>query len=405
MKLNDTFVRKLKPEQQSRKYADGQGLFLFVNSNGTKSWRFRYRDINGKEKEMTFGTYPELSLAEAREKRLEQRRLVINGIDPIAEKKGTVEKQRAIHRNTFQVVAEEWHELNRQKWTARYATSVTFRLKKYGYPNFGDRPVSEITTLEILSVLRAIEKNGSYVLAHRILQYFASIFRFAVITQRVKYNPCNDLKSVLVTGKVKHYPTIKITELPEFINQLDNHLTTETNKLAIKLLMLTFVRQGELRRAKWEYFDIEKRIWCIPAEIMKMKRDHLVPLSKQAIAILNQLKDISGSGEYLFPTKNKMKYPYMNENVINNILHDMRYKDRLVAHGFRSLASTTLNELGFASDVIEKQLAHEERNKVRAAYNRAEYLPQRIELMQAWADHIDRVCLKAKQKNFEKISA
>jgi integrase len=191
--------------------------------------------------------------------------------------------------------------------------------------------------------------------------------------------------------RIKNYPTIKIHELPAFIKKLESSDFPELHKLATRLQILTFVRSCELRKAKWEYFDINNGLWTIPAELMKMRREHIVPLSKQALKILDEIRNISGEGKYLFPTRNVIKHPYMNENVINNMIHDLGYKGKLVAHGFRSLASTTLNEQGFSSDVIEKQLAHEEENKVRAAYNRAEYLQERIKMMQAWADYIDSI--------------
>lgn len=390
MSLTETAIKNFKPANKGKKYADGEGLFLFVTTNGTKSWRLRYRFM-GKEQELTIGTYPSLSLFEARLKRTEARKLLISGKDPITERKETKRIAKIQSAHTFEALITEWHEINLNKWTPKHAKTILYRLKRYVIPYIGKRPVSEITVIEILEILRRIEKTGKIELCHKILQYCSSTFRLAVLTQRVKYNPCTDLKGVLKTSKVKHHPTIRIADLPDFLKKLEAYNTPQLYKLAVRMLILTFVRQGELRKAKWEYFDLEKKIWCIPAELMKMRKEHIVPLANQTIEVLNEIKKISGDSEYLFPTRNKIKHPYMNENVINNLIHDLGYKGKLVAHGFRTLASTTLNEFRFDRDVIEKQLAHEEQNQVRAAYNRAEYLQERIRMMQWWADHIDNL--------------
>lgn len=404
MPLNDTFIKTLKPSTKAKKYADGQGLFLFVNTNGTKSWRFRYRDISGKEKEMTFGTYPEISLSEAREKRLEQRKLVVNGKDPISEKKIKIHTARIEAGNTFEAVAKEWHDLNRVKWTASHAETILNRLKNHVFPVIGNLKIQEIGALDVLNgVIRHIEKDGKTETSHRILQYCSSIFRFAVITQRIPYNPLADLRGVLKPHKTVNRPTLAIEELPEFLIKLEELKHNEIDKLALRLLLLTFVRPRELRRTKWKYFDLQNKIWKIPAEDMKMGLEHWVPLSNQAVSVIERIHKISGGNDYLFPSKNFLKYPYMNENTMNKLIHKLEYKKRLVGHGFRSLASTTLNELGYNPDVIERQLAHVESNKVRAAYNRAKYLPHRAELMQAWADHIDKVVAESKEKKNGKI--
>jgi integrase len=393
MSLSEVVVRNLKPAEKARKYADSEGLFLFVNPTGTKSWRFRYRYL-GKEQELTFGTYPELSLLDARTKRLETRKLLATGKDPLAEKKEV--KRIAIQnaKNTFKEIAKEWHELNKDNWSARHGIKILHRLEQHVFPVIGHKPIKEIDALDVLdNIIRVIEKNGHTEMSHRILNYCSAIFRLALLTKRVTYNPLADMRGILKPHKTKHYPTIKISGLPAFMQKLEAYNAPILHKLAIKMLLLTFVRSGELRKAKWEYFNFEKKLWCIPAELMKMRQEHIVPLADQTINLLHEIKKHSGGSEYLFPTRNVIKYPYMNENVINNIIKSkaMGYKGKLVAHGFRSLASTTLNELGVSPDVIEKQLAHEEQNKVRAAYNRAEYLQERTKMMQAWANYVDSI--------------
>ncbi len=395
MLLSDRTIKSLQPASKAKKYADGEGLFLFVNSNGTKSWRFRYRNVAGIEKELTFGVYPEISLLEARTKKIEVRKLIRAGKDPIADKKE--KKLIAVYAagNTFQGVATEWFNLNKDKWTNKYSLKIWSRLEKYVFPKIGDKAISQVTGLEILeTIIRKLEKEGKTESSHKLLQNCSAILQLAFLTKRVPYNPLIGLRGVLKPHKTKGFPTIKIDELPDFLHRLEQHETSYLYKLAIEMLLLTFVRQGELRKAKWEYFNFEKKLWCIPAEMMKTRQEHIVPLSKQSLKVLKLIKDITGDSAYLFPTKNKIKHPYMNENVINNIIRSLGYKDKLVGHGFRSLASTTLNELGYSSDVIEKQLAHSERNKSRAAYNRAKYLPQRIEMMQFWADYIDTIIYK-----------
>lgn len=405
MRLTETFIRNIKPTTKPKKYADGDGLFLYVTPKGAKSWRFRYRDIAGKEQEMVLGTYPTKSLLEVRKERFEARQLIENGKDPKQEKRAKVIIAEQMALSTFEAVANEWYELKKEKWSERQKKNVKNRLKNHVIPVIGNRPIAEIRAVEVLNlIIRKLENKGNYETAHKVLQYCSAIFRLAVITERTDYNPLADLRGALKSYRHTNLPTINIKELPEFLERLEAFKTAEINKLAIRLQLLTFVRPVELRKAEWEFFDFEKSVWRIPAHIMKKRLEHWIPLSEQALGILSQIKALTGSGKYLFPTKNKMKHPYMNENVINNIIgHEgMGYKGRLVGHGFRSLASTTLNELGYRGDVIEKQLAHEEANKVRAAYNRAQYWDERVELMQGWADYIDNVILEHESRSLKK---
>jgi integrase len=391
MTLTNLKVEKIKPSSKPKKYADDGGLYLHVYPNGSKYWRLRYRYL-GKENTISAGTFPEVSLADARNKRQEVKTLLRQGKDPSSEKKEQIRTAKYSASNQFSSVAIEWFELNKDKWTPKYASKVKNRLETYVMPVIGYKPINEVSGLEILDdIIRKLERKGHTETAHKLLQNCAAIFRLAFLTRRVPFNPLSDIRGVLKPHKTTSFPTIRIHQLKDFMQQIDECQTSTLNKLAIKMLVLTFVRQGELRTAKWEHFDLDKKLWYIPAELMKMRQEHIVPLAHQTIELLKGIKSLSGNSEYLFPTKNKIKHPYMNENVINDVIKKTEYSGKIVAHGFRSLASTTLNELGIAPDIIEKQLAHSERNQVRAAYNRAQYLPQRIEMMQQWADYIDSI--------------
>lgn len=390
MPLTDTAVKNAKPKEKPYKLTDGDGLYLLIKPNGGKYWRFKYLYV-GKEKLLALGTYPEISLNDAREKRHTARKLLANGADPSSKRKEEKRRKAYNAENSFQVVAKEWFETNKSKWTPDHAERLWRRLELHMMPEIGDRPIADIKALDLLDALRKVEKRGTTETSHRLLQTCGIIFRYAVLTGRVKYNPTQDLKGALVPHRPENHPTIQAKELPDFFTQLELVKTTYLNKLAIKLLMLSFVRQGELRQAKWEDIDFKAKEWRLPAHTTKMRDLHIVPLAKQTITLLKDLEKLTGEGELLFPSQQRRRHAVMSENTINHVLHKMGYKDKLVGHGFRALASTTLNEMGFPPDVIERQLAHAERNKVRAAYNRAEYLPQRRDMMQKWADYLDGI--------------
>ncbi|NBX03917.1 MAG: DUF4102 domain-containing protein [Alphaproteobacteria bacterium] len=388
MLLTDIKVRNASPKEKVYRLKDGDGLFLQVEPNGGKYWRLRYFYV-GKEKMLALGTYPEVSLSEARDKRLAARKMLANGTDPGAHKKQ--EKRRAEFNagNTFKAVSEEWYKNNLSKWTPDHAARLWRRLEANVLPEIGDRPIAEIKSLELLNTLRKIEKRGATDLSHRLLQTCGVIFRYAVVTGRMQYNPSADLRGALMPHKAESHPTLNAKDLPHFISKLDGVETSLQNKLAVRLLMLTFVRTGEMRQAKWEDVDLKTNEWRLPPHTTKMRDLHIVPLSKQTIEVLRQLNELTGSSPYLQPSQHRQKNPIMSENTINMVIHKMGYKNKIVGHGFRALASTILNENGFRADVIERQLAHMERNKVRAAYNRAEYLPERIQMMQWWGDYLD----------------
>jgi integrase len=397
--LTNTAVKNAKPQKNPYKLTDGAGLYLLVKPNGGKFWRLKYF-VAGKEKLLALGAYPEISLDEAREKRLSARKLNASGIDPATQRKEEKRRRAYNVENSFQVVAKEWFETNKPKWTPDHAERLWRRLNLHVISEIGDRPIAEISALDLLDALRKVEKRGATETSHRLLQTCSVIFRYAVLTGRIKYNPTQDLKGALVPHKAENHPTIEAKELPQFFKQLETVETTALNKLAIRLLMLSFVRQGELRQANWTDIDWKAKEWRLPAHTTKMRDMHIVPLAKQAINLLAELEKLTGEGELLFPSQQRRRHAIMSENTINHVLRKMGYKGKLVGHGFRALASTTLNENGFAPDVIERQLAHAERNKIRAAYNRAQYLPERRKMMQWWADYLDEAAKNpAKPKN------
>lgn len=390
MKLTNTAVLNAKPKDKDYKLSDGDGMYLYVTKAGNKFWRFKYR-INGKEKKLSLGAYPEVSLKEAREKRNAARKITVAGQDP------NIVKQEERHlailnaENTFKSITEEWHETNKSKWTQEHADKVLRRMELHIFPTIGTRPIKEIKPLELLETLRKVENRGATELSHRLLQTCTNIFRYAIVLGKTEYNPAADLAGALKPHKEEHYPSIPAKELPNFYRKLEAAQTSELNKIAIKMLLLTFLRQGELRKSEWEHVDIEAKEWRVPAHIMKMRDAHIIPLSKQTIAILGELQALTGHSKYLFPSQHVQKNLYMSENTMGRVIKKlMGYQGEMVGHGVRTIASTVLNEHGFKPDIIERQLAHAERNQVRAAYNRAEYLPERSNMMQWWADYLER---------------
>lgn len=395
MKLSDIkcknakYYEDEKPNGSKHKLMDGEGLYLHVKPNG-KYWHFKYR-FNNKQKLLSFGVYPEISLKEAREKKIAARKILADGQDPSQVKKDIKQQTIENNENTFEAVSKKWHEKNYTNWTEEHANKIWRRLELHIFPYLGSKPIKDIKPLELLNVIQKIEDRGHTELSHKILQTCTVIFRYAIVMAKTDYNPAADLKGALKPHKTTHYPTISAKEIPNFYKKLELANTTEINKLAIKILLLVFLRQGELRKSKWEHIDFEAKEWRVPAEIMKMKDEHIIPLSHQTITLLKELHQFTGHSEYLFPSQHKQKNPYMSENTIGKVIkHHMGYDGKMVGHGVRALASTALNEHGFRTDVIERQLAHAERNKVRAAYNRAEYLDERRKMMQWWADYLDR---------------
>lgn len=387
MPITDIIARNAKPKDKPYKITDEKGLYLHVKPNGGRYWRYKYY-FGGKEKVLALGVYPEISLKEAREKRDEARKIHKEGIDPSKDKKDKKLQYMLKHENNFLAVAQEWHDVWKAGRTPRHAGYVMRRLEMDVFPVLGERPINEITAPEMLAMLKKIEGRGALDITHRAMQTCGQIFRYAIVTGRASNNPTSDLKGALKTPSKNNYAHLEASELPEFLSKLAIYDGSIQTCLAMRMLLLTFVRTGELRGAQWDEINFEKAEWRIPAERMKMREQHIVSLSRQALKILEELKPLSGHSIYVFPSQNN-PHKFMSENTMLYALYRLGYHSRATIHGFRATASTVLNEHGFRADVIERQLAHGERNKVRAAYNHAQHLPERKEMMQWWADHLD----------------
>lgn len=385
MKLTDIAIRNARPGDRIRKLFDGDGLYLSLSTTGHKAWRFKYY-VDGKEKHLQFGRYPEITLKMARDRRLEARRALELGKDP-----GVIQKVERLARSaTFEALATEWLELQRHKLTPKTYENKRDRLTKFVFPYFGKQPISEIKAVDVLEVLRRIEARGRHETAHRVRSECGSVFRYAVVTGRAERDPTVDLRGAIAAVVVRSRPAIvdpvRIGELMRAIAGYRGDVSTE---IALRLLPLTFVRPGELRLAEWQEFNLPAAEWRIPAVRMKMRELHVVPLSTQALALLKDLHTLTGSGRLVFPSIRSKDRP-ISDNTLNAALRRLGFSgDVMVAHGFRSMASTCLNEQGWHPDLIELQLAHAERNEVRGAYNRAQRLGERRKMMQAWADYLD----------------
>ena len=387
MPLTDVVCRKTKPSARPRKLSDGGGLHLLVDPRGGRYWRMAYR-FAGKQKTLALGTYPAVSLADARAGRDEAKRRLTAGIDPSQARKEERRVAKFSAGNTFEALAREWHENQRDGWTPGYAKHVMVRLNVDVFPAIGSRPIAEIEPPELLDLLRRVEARGALDIAKRLRQTIGQVFRYAVATGRARRDPAADLKGALKSaGRQQHHKAMLREELPGFLRALSEYDGEPRTRLALRLMTLTFVRTTELRAARWEEFDVGAGEWRIPAERMKMRTPHIVPLSQQAIEVLNELRPLTGNSPFLFPSKGAEGF--MSNNTMLYALYRMGYHRRATVHGFRAVASTLLNEMGFHHDWIERQLAHDERNKVRAAYNHAQYLAERRRMMQHWADFLD----------------
>ncbi|MDB6025865.1 MAG: hypothetical protein JWM68_2088 [Verrucomicrobiales bacterium] len=392
--LKDVTVRSAKPKAKMYRLFDEKGLYLEITPSGGKYWRFKYR-FAGKEKRLALGVYPDVSLADVREKHSEARKLVAAGKDPGEEKKEAKRQIILNSENTFEAVAREFCEKRKHKWVTSYSTAMIARLDRHVFPKLGNRPIKDITALEFLSVVRVVEKSGALDMAQRLSQAAGQIFRYAIATGRAERNPVADLRGALEPPVRKHQAYIKETELPTYLQKLENYDGLQT-KLALRFLLLTFVRTSELRGARWDEINWDKAEWRIPAERMKMRDPHIVPLATQAIALLEEIKKLTGQWDYVFANQHRPS-GVMSENTMLYALYRMGYHSKATGHGFRATASTILNESGFEPSIIERQLAHAERNEVRAAYNHAQYLPKRKEMMQWWADYLEKAGNSSKQ--------
>jgi integrase len=399
MGLTDKTCAAAKPQDKSYKLTDGGGLYLQVQPNGSRHWRMKYY-FQGKEKLLALGTYPILTLAEARGKRDQVKKLLADGKDPSAVKKE--KKREAIRqsRNTFESVALEWHEKQNGKWTASHAARIRRRLEINVFPYIGSRSIAEIDAPELLDcVLRRMEKRGALHLVRRVNQICGQVFRYGIVTGRCQRDPSSDLRGALEKRKAGHYAALDIKEMPEFLTALerDERLYARTQR-AIRLLMLCFTRTTELIHATWDEFDLENAVWEIPAERMKMRRPHVIPLSRQAIEILYEQKTETGhlNTKWVFPSQVRPKRP-MSNNTVLFALGRMGYKGRMTGHGFRALAMSAIKErLGYRHEVVDRQLAHLPGNNVDRAYDRAQFLEERTRMMQEWADYLDAIAEQGK---------
>ena len=391
MPLSDTAIRKAKPADKIQRLFDGGGLYLEITPAGSKLWRQKYR-IAGKEKRLAHGTYPEVSLAEARARREAARKLLANGIDPGEQKKAEKAAGEERAANNFEAVAREWHGKFSPGWAASHSGKIMGRLENDLFPWIGNRPVAEIKAPELLRCLRRIENRGALETAHRVLQNAGQVFRYAIATGRADRDPSADLRGALAPWKPQHYPAPTDPKaVGELLRAIDGYTGGNVVKAMLQLAPLVFVRPGELRQAEWAEIDLDAKEWSIPAHKMKMRETHLVPLSKQAVAILKDLQPLTGNRAHVFPGGHDPRKA-MSENALNAALRRMGYdKTTMTAHGFRAIARTLLDEeLGFRPDYIEHQLAHAVRDPNGRAYNRTSHLAERRKMMQAWADYLDR---------------
>ncbi|MEW5109044.1 tyrosine-type recombinase/integrase [Morganella morganii] len=389
MTLTARQVETAKPKEKSYKLFDGGGLYFEVTAKDSRYWRMNYR-VGGKEKRLAFGVFPTVTLAEAREMRNQAKKVLAAGGDPGEVKKEEKAIQKLSTGNTFEAIAREWHKSKADRWSLRYRDEIIDTFEKDIFPYIGKRPIAEIKPLELLETLRRMEKRGALEKMRKVRQRCGEVYRYAIITGRAEYNPAPDLATALTPPKKQHFPFLTAEELPYFLKDLASYTGSVITKTATKIILLTAVRTQELRFARWQDIDLEKGIWEIPAEVMKMKRPHVVPLSKQVIELFNSLKPLSGHYELVFIGRNDHRKPISKESV-NQVIELLGYKGRLTGHGFRHTMSTILHEKGYNSAWIETQLAHIDKNAIRGTYNHAQYLDGRREMMQWYADYMDEL--------------
>ena len=394
--LDDLTCKNATSEGKTiRKLSDGGGLYLWIYADGKKYWRLRYW-VNKVEKSLSLGVYPVVTLSKARKLTTENRGKLENKLDPSQERKAEKLQSMQAAANSFQSVALEWFNKRLHTWVKSHADDVKRRLDVNIFPALGKRPINEIEAPELLQAIQVIEKRGSYDLAHRVLQVCGQVFRYGIATGRCSRNLSVDLRGALTPHKKQHQPAVHQNDLPKLLRAIADYEQTgdKQTRIALQLLAHSFVRTSELINSEWAEFDLENALWVIPANRMKMKTEHVVPLSSQSLSLLAELKAVSLGNRYLFTGRSRDK-PISN-NTLLFALYRLGYKGKMTGHGFRAVASTILNETGFRPDVIERQLAHCERNEVRSAYNRAEYLPERIKMMTWWSDYIQSVATGAK---------
>jgi len=388
-KLTQVALRAAMPREKPYKLGDGDGLYLLINPNGSRWWRLKYH-FEAREKLLSLGVYPHVTLQHARSLRDEAKRAMVNGVDPSVKK----QIEKSAHSNTFEAIAREWLTLQEQKLAPATFAKAVWTFGTLVFPYIGSRPIAKLGPVDVLKVLRRIEERGIHETAHRTRQRCAQVFRYAVQTGRAERDVTADLRGALAPVVSEHHATItEPARIGELLRAIDGYNGQAVTAYALKLSPLVFVRPGELRHAEWTEFDLDghEPLWRIPGEKMKMGDQHIVPLAKQALLLLRELKGLTGRGRYVFPSLRSGSRP-MSDNTVNAALRRLGYtSDEMTGHGFRSLASTCLNEQGYHPDLIELQLAHAERNQVRAAYNKAQRLPERRKMMEAWADYLVRL--------------
>jgi integrase len=396
--LSELQVRRVKPAEKPRKMFDGGGLYLLIHPNGSRYWRLKYRHA-GKERLLALGVYPEVSLADARERADDARRLVASGVDAVHDRRARRASSAVESAQTFRAIAEEWLATRAGVWSSSYAEGVRSALAFNLYPQIGSLPIRQITVPIMREALLPMERRGTLVALAKARMWASGVFRYAIATGRAEQDPAAPLRGTFKAHKPKNFPALtKADELGALLAAIEKYDGSPVTRAALKLLALTFVRTGELRMAEWLEIDLDRTTWTIPAERMKMRTPHIVPLSQQAVEVLEDLHRLTGRSKYIFPNERRPQMP-MSENTILYGLYRLGYHSRATGHGFRASASTLLNELGFDADVIERQLAHQERNKVRAAYHRAEYLEERRQMMQRWADYVEELRAEAETRS------
>ncbi len=406
MALTALEVRSFKGKERPYKVSDSGGLYLFVQPSGQRYWRLAYR-WGGKQQTMALGVFPDVSLADARAKRDSVRKILADGKNPVSTAREEELAAKLAEQITFQVVAEEWYSKCEREGRAEITLQKQRWLLDFAYPKLGTRPINRISAHEVYEVLRGIEAKGHYETARRLRGTCSQVFRYAVATARAERDVCADLRGALTAPKVKHLAALtKPAEVGELMCAIDGFDGYRVTHVALRLAPHLFVRPGELRQAEWSEFDFEEGVWAIPAEKMKMRRPHQVSLSKQALAIIADIRPLSGKHRYLFPCQGKRDRP-MCENTLNLALQRLGYGGgRMTTHGFRAMASTLLNESGnWTPDAIERQLAHVDANSVRRVYARGEYWDERVRMMQAWSDELDRLRAEALARSMDRKAA
>ncbi len=392
MKLTARQISTAKPTEKPYKLSDGGGLYLLVNPNGSRYWRMKYR-YAGKEKLLSIGVYPDVTLAEARDKRIEAKRILATGDDPSEVKQAAREAKSLAVNNSFELLALEWHDHKKSSWSSGYADDILEYLRKDIFPYIGKKAITDIKPMTMLSVLKKMEERGVLDKLKKTRQACRQIFTYAIITGRAEFNPVTDLAGALKTPKQQHFPHLMPDQIGPFIHAVNAYSGSKVTRIATLLLMYTSVRTIELRASEWNEFDLDNDLWQIPKERMKMRRPHLVPLSRQVKSHLSELKEITGWGKYVFPGRNDAHKP-MSEASINQVIKRIGFAGKVTGHGFRHTMSTLLHEKGFNSAWIEAQLAHADRNTIRGTYNHAQYLDGRRKMLQWYADYLDELAGK-----------